>query len=57
MSADKKKAPELLSPAGNPEKLRYAVDYGADAVYCARAPWASLRNMPAFWAGYARMPI
>ena len=30
MSADKKKAPELLSPAGNPEKLRYAVDYGAD---------------------------
>lgn len=35
MSADTKKAPELLSPAGNPEKLRYAVDYGADAVYCA----------------------
>ncbi len=27
--------PEILSPAGNPEKLRYAVDYGADAVYCA----------------------
>ncbi len=26
---------ELLAPAGNPEKLRFAVDYGADAVYCA----------------------
>ena len=30
-----KKMPELLSPAGNLEKLRYAVNYGADAVYCA----------------------
>lgn len=30
-----KKLPELLSPAGNPEKLRFAVCYGADAVYCA----------------------
>ena len=27
--------PELLSPAGNPEKLRAAVKYGADAVYLA----------------------
>jgi len=27
--------PELLSPAGNLEKLKFAVDYGADAVYCA----------------------
>ena len=27
--------PELLSPAGNPEKLRAAVRYGADAVYLA----------------------
>ena len=27
--------PELLSPAGNFEKLRAAVLYGADAVYCA----------------------
>ena len=27
--------PELLSPAGNPEKLRAAVQYGADAVYLA----------------------
>ena len=29
------KRPELLSPAGNLEKLKYAVSYGADAVYCA----------------------
>ncbi len=29
------KAPELLSPAGNFEKLRSALLYGADAVYCA----------------------
>ena len=27
------KLPELLAPAGNPEKLRVAVAYGADAVY------------------------
>ena len=27
--------PELLSPAGNPEKLRAALAYGADAVYLA----------------------
>lgn len=27
--------PEILAPAGDPEKLRYAVDYGADAVYLA----------------------
>jgi U32 family peptidase len=27
------KRPEIVSPAGNPEKLRFAVDYGADAVY------------------------
>ena len=27
--------PELLSPAGNPEKLKAAVMYGADAVYLA----------------------
>lgn len=30
-----KKRPELLAPAGNREKLAYAVHYGADAVYCA----------------------
>ncbi len=28
------KKPELLAPAGNLEKLRFAVLYGADAVYC-----------------------
>ncbi len=29
------KIPEILSPAGNPEKLHFAINYGADAVYCA----------------------
>lgn len=29
------KKPELLAPAGSPEKLRYALEYGADAVYLA----------------------
>ncbi|KLU62866.1 putative protease YdcP precursor [Peptococcaceae bacterium CEB3] len=32
MQTDKKK-PELLAPAGDLEKLRYALAYGADAVY------------------------
>jgi len=27
--------PELLLPAGNPEKMRFAINYGADAVYLA----------------------
>ena len=27
--------PELLAPAGTLEKLKYAVQYGADAVYIA----------------------
>ncbi len=30
-----RKKPELLAPAGNFEKLKYALHYGADAVYCA----------------------
>jgi putative protease len=34
---------ELLSPAGSLEKLKFAVEYGADAVY-AGAPAFSLRN-------------
>ncbi len=34
--------PELLSPAGSPEKLKYALAYGADAVY-AGIPKFSLR--------------
>lgn len=37
------KKPELLLPAGSPEKLRYAVAYGADAVYLG-LPMASLRT-------------
>lgn len=32
---NKQKMPELLAPAGNFEKLKYAITYGADAVYCA----------------------
>jgi putative protease len=35
-------SPELLCPAGSPEKLRYAFAYGADAVY-AGVPMFSLR--------------
>lgn len=35
MSAKNIKKPELLSPAGNFEKLKAALLYGADAVYCA----------------------
>ena len=36
MRADqKRKSPELLAPAGDPERLRMAVLYGADAVYLA----------------------
>ncbi len=35
MQIMKTERPEILSPAGSPEKLRFAVDYGADAVYCA----------------------
>ena len=33
--ADKRKRPELLAPAGDMERLRMAVLYGADAVYLA----------------------
>jgi putative protease len=33
---------ELLAPAGSPEKLRYAIKYGADAVYCG-VPDVSMR--------------
>ncbi len=38
------KRPELLAPAGNPEKLEIAVHYGADAVYLAGQDF-SLRNV------------
>ncbi|MFC1644995.1 U32 family peptidase [Patescibacteria group bacterium] len=33
---------ELLAPAGSPEKMKYALEYGADAVYCG-VPDFSLR--------------
>ena len=36
------KTPELLAPAGNLKNLRYAIAYGADAVY-AGMPRYSLR--------------
>lgn len=38
--------PELLSPAGDLERLRYAVCYGADAVYCG-LPEFGMRSAPA----------
>ena len=38
--------PELLAPAGDLERLRYAVCYGADAVYCA-LPEFGMRSAPA----------
>lgn len=33
---------ELLAPAGSPDKLKYAIHYGADAVYCG-IPETSMR--------------
>ncbi len=38
--------PELLSPAGDLERLKYAVCYGADAVYCG-LPEFGMRSAPA----------
>ena len=38
--------PELLAPAGDLERLRYAVCYGADAVYCG-LPEFGMRSAPA----------
>ena len=38
------KKPELLMPAGNIEKLDYAINYGADAVYLGMVDF-SLRSM------------
>ena len=38
------KKPELLMPAGNVEKLDYAINYGADAVYLGMVDF-SLRSM------------
>ena len=38
--------PELLAPSGDLERLRYAVCYGADAVYCG-LPEFGMRSAPA----------
>ena len=38
--------PELLAPAGDAERLRYAINYGADAVYCG-LPEFGMRSAPA----------
>lgn len=38
------KIPELLAPAGNPEKLKIAIHYGADAVYLGGKSFG-LRNL------------
>ena len=43
MDRPKPKLPELLAPAGNPERLRTALHYGADAVYVGLKAM-SLRN-------------
>ncbi len=40
--------PELLSPAGDLERLRYAVCYGADAVYCGM-PEFGMRSALSSW--------
>ena len=40
--------PELLSPAGSLEALKYAVMYGADAVYCALPRFGMRFMMAAF---------
>ena len=38
--------PELLAPASDAERLRYAINYGADAVYCG-LPEFGMRSAPA----------
>ena len=44
-----RRKPELLSPAGDMEKLRMAVAYGADAVYLAGTSF----GMRSFTANFA----
>ena len=36
--------PELLAPAGDLERLRYAINYGADAVYCSLPEFGCTRT-------------
>ena len=43
--------PELLSPAGSLETLKYAVLYGADAVYCALPEFGMRAAPPNLTAG------
>ncbi|MFA5048208.1 MAG: U32 family peptidase C-terminal domain-containing protein [Patescibacteria group bacterium] len=45
--SSKNQKPELLSPAGDLERLKYALAYGADAVYCG-LPDFSLRAKTGF---------
>jgi U32 family peptidase len=39
---------ELLAPAGNLEKLKYAIQYGADAVYCGLPDFSMRRRINSF---------
>jgi putative protease len=39
---------ELLAPAGSPEKLKYAIAYGADAVYCGLPDFSMRRRINSF---------
>lgn len=39
---------ELLAPAGSPEKLKYAIHYGADAVYCGLPDFSMRRRINSF---------
>jgi len=39
---------ELLAPAGSPEKLKYAITYGADAVYCGLPDFSMRRRINSF---------
>ena len=41
-----KKKPELLAPAGDMEKLKMAVLYGADAVYLAGTSFGMRETLP-----------
>ena len=40
---------ELLSPAGNFEKLRAAIRFGADAVYLAGKQFGTLSDVTHHW--------
>ena len=43
------KKPELLAPGGSLEKLKTAIDYGADAVYIGGEMF-SLSHEPGAWS-------